>query len=352
MDDSTLSERLMQLGLSEKEVDTYLTVLEQGELTASEISDVTGVSKRYVYSISESLEERGFVDVDDHVVPTKVRARNPSEVIELLTDELTEMEPALSERHSQTERNLQRFDVLKSRQTMIKRIRSYIADASNEITLSISYEQLPEVEDELRAAVDRGVLAMVLVTGVPANSLEAAAFDGIATLVRTWDQITPLTLTVDQQYSVLAPVDMMVRSNSELRAISLVQRQLVPILTGSFFGNYWPIAAEVYVDDPRSLPAEYGCFRHAVLDATLHLRDDRPISIDTAVTPCRDTEDRQSIEGTVIGTHQGLVEPATNDFPVENSLVVKTNNRRVTVGGPGAMLEDFEAKDTVTLTAD
>ncbi|WP_459191755.1 TrmB family transcriptional regulator [Halosimplex sp. J119] len=350
MDDATLSERLMRLGLSEKEVDTYLTVLEQGEVTASEISDATGVSKRYVYSISEALEERGFVDVDDHVVPTKIRARDPDEVIELLTEELSEMEPALSERHSNTERTLQQFDVVKSRRTMIKRIRSLIADAENEITLSISHEQLPEIEDELRAAVDRGVLAMVLVSDVPADALEAEAFAGIATLVRTWDQITPLTLTVDQQYAVVAPVDMMTRSNSDLRAISLAQRQIVPVLTGSFFGNYWPMAAEAYVDDPRPLPAEHGCFRHAVLDATLHLRDDRPVGVEAAVTSCRDTENRTSIEGTVIGTHQGLVEPATNDFPVENSLVVKTNNRRVTVGGPGAMLEDFEAKDAVTLT--
>jgi len=350
MDDTTLSERLMQLGLSEKEVDTYLTVLKQGEATASEVSDATGVSKRYVYSISESLEDRGFIHVDDHVVPTKIRAREPSEVIDILTNDLSEIEPALSERHAQTEHEIQQFDVVKSRTTMLKQMGSFISEANNELTLSIGYDQLQEVGDELRAAVDRGVLVMVLVNGVSADELDEGEFGGIATIVRVWDQPAPLTLTVDQQYGVVAPIEMVARSNTNRRAITFAQREIVPVLTGSFFGNYWPMATQAHIAEPRPLPAEYGCFRHAVLDATLHLRNDRPVAAEATVTPCRDTDDRRSIEGTVIGTRQGLVEPATNDFPIENSLTVKTDNRRFSVGGPGALLEDFEAKDTVTLT--
>ena len=48
MDDATLRAHLRRFGLSEKEVDTYLTLLEHGEATASTIADVAGVSKRYV----------------------------------------------------------------------------------------------------------------------------------------------------------------------------------------------------------------------------------------------------------------------------------------------------------------
>lgn len=350
MNDSTLSDQLMRLGLSEKEVDTYLAILERGEETASEISDATGVSKRYVYSISESLEDRGFVNVDDHVVPTKIRARPPNEVIEILTDELSTMEPGLSERYSKTERDPQQFDVVKSRTTVIKRIASFIAEADSEITLSISYEHLPEVADELRDAVDRGVFTMLLVNDVPANDLDIEEFEDIATIVRAWDHATPLILTVDQQYGVIAPVKMVARSNTNQQAIAFVQPQIVPVLTGSFLGNYWPMAAEVYVADPRPLPATYRCFRHAVLDATLYQRTDRPVGVSASVTSPHAREDRNEIDGTVIDTHQGLVEPATNSFPVENSLVVKIDNRRVTIGGLGALLEDFEATDNVVLT--
>jgi sugar-specific transcriptional regulator TrmB len=349
MDDATLSAQLTRLGLSEKEVDTYLTVLERGELTASEIADATGVSKRYVYSISESLEERGFVTVDDHVVPTTIRAREPGEVIAGLTDELAAMESALSERHARVERDRQQFDVVKSRSTMLKRIASYVSAADHEITLSISADQLPEIESELRAAVDRGVLVMLLLNDAPVDGLDPADFAGTATLVRAWDQVTPLTLTVDRQYGIVAPVEMAARSNSDRRAITFAQRDIAPVLTGSFFGNYWPMAEEVHVGRPQSLPAEYGSFRHAVLDATLYHREDRAVGVEAAVAPCQGDSDRESIAGTVTATRQGLVEPTTNDVPIENALVVDTDDGEYSVGGPGALLEDFEATDVVTL---
>lgn len=349
MDDATLSAQLTRLGLSEKEVETYLTVLERGELTASEIADETGVSKRYVYSISESLEERGFVAVDDHVVPTTIRAQEPGQVIEGLTDDLAAMESALSERHAQVERDRQQFDVVKSRSTMLKRIAAFVSEADHEITLSISADQLPEISDELRAAVDRGVLVMLLVNDAPADGLDPATFEGTATLVRAWDEVTPLTLTVDRQYGIVAPVEMAARSNTDRRAITFAQRDIAPVLTGSFFGNYWPMADEVYVASPRSLPAEYASFRHAVLDATLHRREDREIGAETAVNPCQSDDDRQSIAGAVVGTRQGLVEPTTNDVPIENALVVDTGDGEFSVGGPGALLEDFEVSGVVTL---
>jgi len=350
MDDTKLSERLKKLGLSEKEIDTYLTILEKGEATASEVSNATEVSKRYVYSISEALEDRGFVHVDDHVVPTEIRARDPSEVIDILTGNLTEIEPALSERHTQTEHEVEQFDVMKSRMTMLKHMGSFISEAENELTLSIAYDLLHEVIDELRGAVDRGVLVMLLVNDVPADKVDDGEFEGVATTARVWDQATPLTLTVDQKYGVVAPSEMVARPNTNRRAISFAEREMVPVITGSFFGNYWPMATQAHVADPRPLPAEFGCFRHAVLDATLHLRNDQPVTAEATVTPHRDSDDRGSVEGTIMGTRQCLVEPATNDFPIENSLIVKSGSRRFSVGGPGALIEDYEAKDTVTLT--
>ncbi|MFC4989131.1 TrmB family transcriptional regulator [Saliphagus infecundisoli] len=349
MNDLTLSEQLRHFGLSEKEVDTYLAILEQGEATASEIADVTGVSKRYVYSISEALEDRGFVDVDDHVVPTKIWARPPEEVMATLTDELAVMEPALSERYSRTERDVQQFDVVKSRVTVVKRIAEFISAADSELTLSVPSEHLTEVRDELQEAVERGVLALVLVNDTPPSGFDIEEVDGVATVVRTWEHATPLILTVDQQYGVVAPVEMVARSNTDQRAIAFAQQQIVPVLVGSFMGNYWSMADEVYIAEPRSLPAEYRSFRHAVLDATLHLRDNRPITVEATVTPSSGDPDHKTLTGTVVDTYQGLIEPMTNDFPVQNTLVVELEGGRVTVGGPGSFLEEYEASK-ITLT--
>jgi hypothetical protein len=43
---------------------------------------------------------------------------------------------------------------------------------------------------------------------------------------------------------------------------------------------------------------------------------------------------------------QNLIEPHNSDFGVENSLVVDTGEGRITVGGYGAFLGDYEVTPT------
>ncbi|WP_276270736.1 TrmB family transcriptional regulator [Haloarcula litorea] len=347
MDDTTLADRLGQLGLSEKEVDTYLSILRNGEAKASEIADDTGVSKRYVYSISASLEERGFVEVNDHLVPTTIRARPPSEVIESLTNQLTEMETALDDRYADTERTVQQFDVIKSRVTVVKRIREYIGDAEEEVMLSVPQQYLSELTDELAAAVDRGVMVLLIVSST--GDVDRETIAGCASVVRAHEPEMPIILTIDGTFGVVVPAEMIVRSNSEQRAIAFGQPQVVPIISGSFLGNYWPMAEQCYVNEPQSLPRTFGNFRAAVFQATLRLRNDDAVAIDAPVQSVRADDQRDRIEGTVVDTRQGLIEPKTNSYPIEHTMVVDTGDEVVSIGGAGSFLEDYETTE-VTLS--
>ncbi|WP_225336462.1 TrmB family transcriptional regulator sugar-binding domain-containing protein [Halomicrobium urmianum] len=347
MDESTVVDRLTQLGMSEKEVNTYLSILRQGDGSASEIADAADVSKRYVYNVSERLEERGFVDVDKSASPTTIRARKPEEAIGVLTDELEAVTPALSEWYTTTEDEYRPFDVFKSRITVLRRMADLIATADSEITLSIPARHLPQFVDELEAAVDRGVLTLLLVSDAGTTSFDSD-LDGVATVARSWDHVAPMILTVDQQYGVIAPVGMNSRSNRDKRAITFSQPDIAPILVGSLLANYWPVSEEVCTHTPRQLPATYDNFRHAVVDSTLHLHADRTVAADLSVTPLRDAPHRETIQGTITETRQGIVEPFTSSFPVECSLVVDTGSSKLPVGGPGTFLEDYEAS-SVTL---
>ncbi|OYR67300.1 transcriptional regulator, partial [Halorubrum sp. E3] len=65
-----------------------------------------------------------------------------------------------------------------------------------------------------------------------------------------------------------------------------------------------------------------------------------------------DDDEPVEVSGRVVESKQGMVEPTNNEFPVENSLVVKTDDDgEVTVGGQGAFVEDVEA-DLVRIEAD
>lgn len=347
MDDSSLADILQRFGFSDKEVDTYLTILELGEAKASTIAEEAGVSKRYVYSIAEKLDDRGFVGVNDHVVPTTIRANPPSEVVQTLSSELDDMRPALESRFSRAAPRSERFEVVKSRVTVLKRVSELVSRAEREVALGIPYHLLDEVADDLRAAVERGVLVLLLVTGAePGTDVQLS---GLASVARAWDQPMPTMLTVDQEAGLVAPAEMVTRSNSNAQAIVFAQEQLGPVIVGSFLGNYWSMAAEVYTCDPEAFPATYDDFRHAVFQATLHIRTGGDVAARVTGRPVHFDDGPTELDGRIVDVRQGLLEPSTNSFPVENTLVVADDEGTFSVGGGGAFVEDFEA-DSVELS--
>lgn len=345
MDDPTLSGLLREFGLSDKEIDTYLTILDHGEAKASVIADDAGVSKRYVYSVSEDLEERGFVSVNDYSVPTTIRAVPPEQVVESLSQHVEQIGPALDARYSRVAPSSEEFEVIKARVTVLKRITAIIREADEEVALSLPRDHLSEVVDELRDAVERGVLVLLVVTG--ADPGEDLSLDGVATVARAWEEPMPTMITADRTHSLVAPPQMIDRANSGERAIAFTQRQLAPVMIGSFFGNYWPMAEEVYVADPHDLPETYVDFRQAVLQATLHLRSEADLRATIRGRPLNVDDGPEEITGEVVAVRQGLVEPANNSFPVEAALVVETGAGRYVVGGEGAFVEDYEAEEVV-----
>jgi len=347
MDDSTLRDRLTALGLSEKEVATYLAVLESGGAKASEIAADTGVSKRYVYSLAEQLADRGMVTVDDHTVPTRVRPRPPEEVIDSLASQLESVESALSERYSETERADTTFDVIKSRATVLGRLAETVGQAANEITLTLPYRYVDEVREELAAAVDRGVLVLLVVTDPPEEGVEPSDVDGLASVARTTRQPTPIMLTVDQSFGLVSPLDVVSRADSDQQAIAFVQPRLVPVIVGSFLGNYWQMAEELAVAEPLALPGTSTNLnsRRPSRQAPCWRGGARPVSATVAVRPVTAADDPGELTGPVVETRQGLVRPETNSYPIQHSLVVEVDGETVTVGGPGSFLEDYETDE-------
>jgi sugar-specific transcriptional regulator TrmB len=353
MDESEIASRLRQFGFSEKEIDTYFTILGHGEAKAATIAENAGVSKRYVYSISETLEERGFVDVNDHIVPTMIRANPPDEVIAQLTGELKAMQPGLESRFNRTAQPTQQFEVIKSRVTVLKRIRQLLSGASEEVTLSVPGSLLSEFEDTLWTTIERGVLVLLLVSGEHTSDLSDRVAD-TASAVRVWGEFAPMLLTADRRQGLVAPNEMFVKSNTGKQAIVVDQEQLAPIFVGSFLGNYWPMAEEVYVTDPAPLPLTYEVFRHAVFQAELHNRNDQPLVAKVKARPVDSEDSYQDIEGRIVDIRQNLIQPVTSSLPVENAIFIETEdeNERISIGGTGAFIENYEAREITLSPAD
>jgi len=351
MDEGALRDHLHQIGLSDKEVDIYLTVIEQGEAKASTIAEGAGVSKRYVYSVCEELERRGFVEANDHRTPTTIRAKDPERAFSNVSERLSEVGSTLAERYERSPVEERQLEVIKSTQTLLKRMRAGIAEAEEEVTLSVPESVVPELREELSAAVERGVAVLVLV-GAPREERGETAWEEVASLVRVWGQQLPVLMTVDQSIGIVSPAEMFTVSNAPEQAIMIAQRQIVPVLAGSFFANYWAVAEEAYVTDPDPLPTTYDSFRHAVLQAELHRRADHPIEATVFARPTDATGDPEEMTGLVVDVQQSLVDPPSNTFPVQNSLVIDIDGTELTVGGRGAFVETYESHRTTLLSVE
>jgi sugar-specific transcriptional regulator TrmB len=338
-------DRLQQYGLSETEAETYLAVVEKGPATARTVAETAGVSKSYVYDICDSLAADGFVSVDDHRTPTVIRATPPSEAFDALKRELDTLETAVQNRYEDDSADDNSFEVIKSSPTIIKRLKQHIEAAECEVVLQVPARRLPEINETLRRARERGILVLLTL-----SSYDAAAMDleleEVANAVRLGLDGAPSLLATDQQRGFVSPSTMLSWDHDETNAITFTQEAVSAVLVGSYLGNYWPIGEELLVSRPPSLPARYDMFRPVVFTTTLALRAGKSVVAELYARPTGSDDDFEVISGEVIDVRQNLVEPHNSDFGFENSLVVDTGRERITVGGYGAFLEDYEVKHT------
>jgi sugar-specific transcriptional regulator TrmB len=72
---------LEKIGMTSYEIRTYSSLLKAGELTASDLSQKSGVPYSKIYEVLGSLEEKGWIGSDDSR-PTKYFAKSPATALE------------------------------------------------------------------------------------------------------------------------------------------------------------------------------------------------------------------------------------------------------------------------------
>ncbi|KAF6241998.1 transcriptional regulator, partial [Nitrosopumilus sp. b1] len=72
---------LEKIGLTSYEIRTYTALLKSGELTASDLSQKSGVPYSKIYEVLGTLEDKGWIGSDESR-PTKYFAKSPSTGLE------------------------------------------------------------------------------------------------------------------------------------------------------------------------------------------------------------------------------------------------------------------------------
>lgn len=340
MDGRDLRTALKRFGLSEKEVAAYLTSIGHGKIKMSDLADEADISVRHAYKVADQLEQRGLIVVNDHSTPTTLNAIHPSEAISQLKENLSTIESELNTRFEEASFE-SKTEVYKSKPTLFKRLRESISKAENEILVSLPVEAVPDIADDLRRALDRGVFILLLVT----NTKTAVSGDStIASVMRISEGDFPAMMCVDRRDGIFSPPDLLRHAYSSKQGISLQQNSFIPILISAFLGNFWGAGYEAYISRPNDLPQEYTTFCHAIVDAACKLRQNTELYAEIKARAVSAADGFETIRGQVTNVQQSIIAPESSSRAIKNTLFIESEDTVVSIGGPGAFMEDFEAK--------
>ena len=332
---STLERVGEQFNLGEYEIDAYLTVLEHGQLTASEIADRTDIPQPRVYDTVRSLSDRGLVELRE-TRPMRIIAVDPDEAFSMVRSSLTEMVDELEARYTAPARETEAVSLVKSRSTILRHLSDVIEAAEYELILSLTPELLERFDEELRGAIDRGISTELLVTpAAEAPSPETFDYGAVSTVAKARRGITtPVIAVGDGEYSVYATQDA-IRDDRDRYGV-IFHRSALGFLVSGFFGTVlWTTAEPLAANgEGRPFPRRYASIRRCVKE--VHELGGEFF----ATVEGRDVE---TGETRVLSGRIATVE--LEDTEEVAAMVLDTGESEVTVGGRVAALEQIEAHE-------
>lgn len=217
-------EALMELGLSEYEARCFAALTQLSEGTAKEISQIADVPQSRVYDVTETLAERGLVDIQ-RSEPKRYYALPVTHAMESLQEEyVSTLEAANDQLQALEGRETDEAGVweIASRDDVKIRLGMHIGRASDDVYLLVAHGDLldDDLIEALSEATEEGVNVFV---EVPSESAREAIHDRLpeaqVAVVDFTDHQTPIA---DQHAGRLLMVD------RETVLLSARQEGLVP----------------------------------------------------------------------------------------------------------------------------
>ncbi|MFB6118478.1 TrmB family transcriptional regulator [Halosegnis sp.] len=345
MDSDELVETLETAGLSPYQSEAYVTLLELGAASATQVADASDVPAPRIYDVLESLESHGYVETYE-TDTLKVRAHSPGAVLDDLRDRADRFEAAAAEverRWEQPELENNGTSIVKRYRTVLEQAEAFIEQAEYQIQASVTVEDLERLRPLLVAARERGVSVRLSVhTSPDGDPPEESLLAGACLEARHRRLPAPFVVLVDREKTCFCHHP----DSSEQYGVLVNDSTHTYVFHWYFLTCLWEQWETVYSDYADSFPVEYVDVRQCV-------RDLRPLLSAEATV-------RVHVEGTDVETGEtvsvtGRVDealfagaPDAPDTALRLSarvtvVVVTDDGKTLTVGGWGAMVEDVEA---------
>lgn len=321
----------------EYEIEAYLTVLEHGKLTASEIADKTAIPQPRVYDTVRSLADNGFVELRDSRT-LEVLAVDPEEAFDNVRLTLDDVVEGLSQKYTSPSRDDEAVWLVTSTQTILRYIEDVIEQSEFELVLSLTPRLLDRFEEDLAAKQEAGVTIELLVSpSADAPDTDAFDYSRVATTVRARRGLTtPIVAVADGTYSVYTTRTAL-RSGGDEYGVIFNRSELGFLVLGFLNTVVWPSATTlIEYRSERPFPRHYATIRRCVTDIQ-NREGDFHVSVRG-----RDVESGEylTVEGRVIDIDVGVNHQTA-------AITIDTGDDTVDIGGQAAAFEEIEAYELV-----
>ncbi len=357
MDIAEVRRTLEDAGLSQYQADAYVSLLELGSASATELADASGVPSARIYDVLRDLEERGYVETYEGDA-LRARARDPRKALDDLRDRADRLVSAAEEAESRWEApapDRHRVDIVKRFETVTDRAVEAVANAENEVALAVSPAEFDRFRDALATAYENGAVVKVTLVAEDAEDLPvASAFEGVATEVRHRPLPAPFLALVDRTVTCFAPH----RDSLNEYGVLVDDFSLTYVFHWYFSTCLWEVWDEVYDERAGRLAADYVDIRRflrevePVVCAGGHVEvrvrgtdraNGEPVTVDGVVTEfVYAGESRSASEERDDGPDQPAGPVPLSQLAGRVTAYVDDGDREWSVGGWGANIEDIE----------
>ncbi|WP_226013020.1 TrmB family transcriptional regulator [Halomicrobium salinisoli] len=351
MNDDELIAVLEDAGLSPYQAETYVTLLDLGNASATDVADACDVPDPRIYDVLRDLESKGYIETYQQDTLT-ARAHDPEEVLDDLRSRsnryLTAAED-IEDRWNQPALAEHEVSVVKRFDTVLSRAREVIGEAENQIQLSVTADQFELLADDLEAARDRGVYVKLSISSRAGRDAlpDEETLAATCTEARYRDVPSTFLVLVDRNWTCFAPHEQSVNEYGVL----VSDRAHAYVFHWFFRTCLWEIWETIYTERTADTPRTY-------VDLRACIRDIQPLvesgtTVRATVTG-RDTETNaeRTVSGEITGIEYSGESTEDDTLPLAElagraSVTVDTGSGTVSVGGWGAVIEEIEATSVI-----
>ncbi|PSQ03849.1 TrmB family transcriptional regulator [Halobacteriales archaeon QS_6_71_20] len=342
METESLVETLEAAGLSPYQAEAYVTLLELGTASATDVAEASGVPAPRIYDVLRSLEEREYIETYEQG-SLRARAHSPTTVLDDLRERADRLEQAAEEvehRWEQPELDAGDASIVTRFRTVVERAESFIADASHQILLSTTATNLRRLAPALREASGRGVSVRVSVHTADGEAPPSPElFDGVCLEARHRPLPAPFVALADRRQASFAHHP----DSYDRYGVLVNDRAHTYVFYWYFLTCLWEPWETVYDAADEGMPTEYLDVRHLVRDLRRMDWSETPVRIRAEGYETR-SGDETTIEGTVVDVRVPFANGAQMGFDLAGQVTVDldVDGEHVSVGGWGAIVEDVE----------